>query len=87
MGAPVSWKSRAQRNVTLSSMEAKYAAILEVCTKILFIKQILEFLGEEVEFPIFVHVDDVGAIFLAHNNGASMRTCHINVRYFVWEYV
>jgi len=45
LGVPVTWKSRAQRSVMLSSTKAKYVAVSEVCTEILFIKQVLELLG------------------------------------------
>ena len=88
MDAPVLWKSRAQQNVTLSLMEAEYVAVSELCMEILFVRQILEFLGEKVNYPIIINVDNQGAVFLAHNDGASIRTQHINVRYrFVREYM
>ena len=48
----------------------------------------LEFLGVKLELPIIVHVDNVGAIYLAKNQVLSNRTKHIGVRYhFVWEYI
>ena len=56
-------------------------AVLELCAEILFVKQILEFLGEKVNYPIIVNVDNQGAVFLAQNDGASMRTRHIDVRH------
>ena len=88
MDAPVSWKLKAQWNVTFSSIEAKYVAVSELCMEILFVRQILEFLGEKVNYPIIVNVDNQGTVFLAQNDGASMGTRHINVRYqFVREYV
>ena len=69
-------------------MEAEYVAVLELCAEILFVRQILEFLGEKVNYLIIMNVDNQGAVFLAHNDGASMRTRHIDVRYhFVREYV
>ena len=54
MGTPISWKSRAQKNVTLSSMEAEYVSLLELVAEIMFIKQVLEFLRLKVKYPIHV---------------------------------
>ena len=69
-------------------MEAEYVAVLELCIEILFVRQILEFIGEKVNYLIIMYVDNQGTVFLAHNDGASIRTRHINVRYhFVREYV
>ena len=74
--------------MTLSSTEAEYVAVSELCMKILFVRQILEFLGETIDYPIIMNVDNQGTVFLAHNDGASMRMRHIDVKYhFVWEYV
>ena len=87
-GCLVAWKSRAQKNVTLSSSEAEYVAISEVCTEIMFIKTILSFLGVEIKRPIQVSCDNVGAIFLSHNAKASARTKHIDIQYhFIREHV
>jgi len=87
-GVPISWKSKSQRSVTLSSTEAEYVALSEVCAEIMFVKQILDFLGREVELPIQVHVDNVAAIYLANNATIGNRTKHIDVRYhYVREYV
>ena len=43
-GCLVSWKSRGQKHVTLSSTEAEYVAVSEVCTDIMFIRVVMEFL-------------------------------------------
>jgi hypothetical protein len=88
LGAPVAWKSHAQRNVTLSSTEAEYVAVSEVCTEIIFIRQVLNFMGIVVDYPILVFVDNIGAIYLASNSATSQRSRHIDVRYhYVREYV
>ena len=42
-GCLISSKSRGQKHVTLSSTEAEYGAVSEVCTDIIFIKMIMEF--------------------------------------------
>jgi hypothetical protein len=88
MGCAISWKSRAQKSVTLSSTEAEYVAISEVSAEIMFIKQLLESLNIQVNLPIIVHVDNVGAIYLSNNATTSQRTKHIDIRYhYVREYI
>ena len=87
-GSPIIWRSKSQRSVTLSSTEAEYVAMSEVVTEIMFVKQILEFLKIPVKLPIEVHVDNIGAIYLAKNAMTGQRTRHIDVRYhYVREYI
>ena len=87
-GCPIAWRSKGQKNVTLSSTEAEYVAISEVAQEILFISGILEFMNIKVEHPIIVNVDNIGAIYLAQNAATGNRTKHIDTRYhFVREYI
>ena len=88
LGCAVSWKSKAQKSITLSSTEAEYVAISELCTELLFIKQVLEFLGAKIDFPMIVRVDNVGAIYLAKNQTTGQQTKHIDICYhFVREFI
>ena len=88
MDCLVAWKSRAQKNVTLSSSEAEYVAISEICSEIKFIKMILNFLHVEIEQPIKIYCDNVGAIFMSHNAKSGARTKHIDIKYhFIREQV
>ena len=48
----ISWKSRAQKRQGLSCTEAEYVALSEIWCEILFVKMILEVLGEKIEYPI-----------------------------------
>ena len=74
--------------MTLLSKEAEYVAVSEACTNIMFIKKIMEFLELEVERPIKVYCDNVGAIFMGNNAKQSARTKHIDVKYhFIREHV
>ena len=41
----ISWKSRGQKSVSLSSTEAEYVAMSEVSMEVVFIKNVLAFLG------------------------------------------
>ena len=52
-----------ENSYTISITEAEYSAITEVYCEILFIRTILLCMGVVVEYPIIIHVDNVGAIF------------------------
>ena len=85
---PVLWCSRAMRSVTLSSTEAEYVAMSEVVKDIIFMRNILNSIGEDVEYPIIVEVDNTGAIYLGLNRSTGQRTKHIDIRYhYVREYI
>ena len=85
---PMSWRSQGQKSVTLSSTEAEYVAILEIVVEILFLQSIFEFIGQKIETPIVVNVDNVGAIYLAKKATTSNRTKHMDICYhFVQEYI
>ena len=85
---PILWKSQTQKTVALSSTEAEYYATSEATKEIKFIIQVLESLGIEVQKPIIVHLDNVGAIFVAETPSATKQTRHIDARYhFVREYI
>jgi hypothetical protein len=56
--------------------------------RILFVKQVLEFMEVPVELPISVYVDNTGAIFMAKNWTGGQRTKHVDVKYhFVRELI
>jgi hypothetical protein len=87
-GAPIATKSKLGRSVTQSSTEAEYFAISEIAKEVLFTKQLLDTIGIEIELPIIIRVDNVGAIFLANNFSVSQKTKHIDIRaHFIREYI
>jgi len=81
MNIPVCWSSRGQKSVTLSTTEAEYVACSEVVREVLFILQLLRHLQVELQLPICVHVNNIGAIFLAENQNSSDRTKQVDTRY------
>jgi hypothetical protein len=88
LGAPILWKSKAQKSVSLSSTEAEYYALSEAAKEIKFVVQILLSMGIPVQLPVIVRVDNMGAIFMSENASASSRTKHVDTRYhFVREFV
>jgi hypothetical protein len=85
---PIMWRSQSQKAVSLSSTEAEYYATAEAAKEIKFICQVLESLNVPIKKPIIVHIDNVGAIFIAENASATKHTRHIDARYhFVREYI
>ena len=87
-GAAISWRSKGQKSISLSSTEAEYMAISEVAMEILYIEGILKFLDQKLKYPIIVHVDNIGAVYLSKNATTGNRTKHIDTRYhFVREYI
>ena len=88
MGVPISWKSKGQKSVSLSSTEAEYIALSETAKEVRFVYQVLESIGFKVKLPIVIRVDNVGAIFLSENVAISQRTKHVDIRYrFVQEFI
>ena len=74
----VSWLSRQQRKIMLSSTEAEYVDMTEVAKQILWIRNLLS----ELKFKLLtvpLYVDNQGAIFLASNPAQEGRTKHIEI--------
>ena len=69
----ISWRSKAQRSVTLSTSEAEYVAITECVQEMLFVRNLLLSIGITVELPAPLFVDNVGAIFIAKNASTKGR--------------
>ena len=65
--ALISWKSKTGKSVTLSSTEAEYVGVSELSKEILLIRNVIESMGLKVDYPIVIEVNNVGAIYLAHN--------------------
>jgi hypothetical protein len=81
-GVLISWRSKLQRVVSLSSAEAAFYACAEAVKEVPFIKQLLEFLGIKVSQPIEVRIDNVGAIYMSQGEASTTRTRHMDVRWF-----
>ena len=85
-GCLVSWQSKKQTGVTLSSTESEFVAMSMVATEIKFIVSLLTELGGEVGnglpiLPSILRENNTGAIFMAKNTAIGSRTKHVDVRY------
>ena len=86
-GIPIARRSKGMKSVVLSTTEAEYMALSQVVEELKFIMQLLQTMNIEVQLPITVYVDNVGAIWLSNNHTTSDRTKHIDIRTsFVKEY-
>ena len=84
-GVSISWASRRQQIVTLSSTEAEYVALTEATQEVLWLKRILGELklpGKLTAIPLFN--DNLGAAALARNPEYRSRTKHMEVR---WHWI
>lgn len=79
-GGTVSWISRLQKCVALSTTEAEYVAATEACKEALWLMRLVEELGIEAKIPV-LHCDSQSAIMLARNPVFHAKTKHIEVKY------
>ena len=79
-GGAMSWQSRLQKCISLSTTEAEYIAAVEACKEVLWMKNFLQELGHKQEkYNLFC--DNQSAIHLAKNSSFHSQTKHIDVRY------
>ena len=84
----VSWSSKKQGIITLSSTEAEYVAETHASKEAVWLKRFVkEITGQKAE-PLTIKADNQGAIALAKDNKFHARTKHIDLRYhFIREAV
>lgn len=88
-GGPISWASKKQTTVALSSTESEYIAMALATQEALWIQLLLTKLNINQHFttpvllcqPINMNVDNQSAIALARNPEYHARTKHIHIRY------
>ena len=82
MGAgAISWSSKKQHIVALSSTEAEYIAQMHATKEVLWLHSFLQELCSTPDDPLILNCDNQGAIALAKDNKFHARTKHIDVRY------
>jgi hypothetical protein len=80
-GAAISWGSKKQASVALSSTEAEYIAASHAAKEAVWLRRLLTELGLDLTSPTTIHVDNQSAIAIARNPEFHDRTKHIEVRY------
>jgi len=83
----ISWHSKKQACVALSTTEAEYIATGSCCAQILWIKQQLEDFGLKVN-KVSLLCDNTSAINLTKNQVQQSRTKHIEIRHhFIRDHI
>ncbi|MCU9931140.1 Ty1/Copia family ribonuclease HI, partial [Escherichia coli] len=59
-GAPISWKFKSGKSVTLLSTEAEYYASSEAAKELAFVHNLIKSMGIELQLPIILQVDNTG---------------------------
>ena len=82
-GAAVSWSSKRQATVALSSCEAEYMAVTQATKEAVWLRQLLGNLGlqEQAKASTMLFIDNQGAIALSNNPEFHTRTKHIDIQH------
>jgi hypothetical protein len=76
----ITWTSRAQKTIALSSTEAEYMALSDCSRQVVWIRTLLWELGYRLK-PIPICGDNQGSIFIASNPVTEKRSKHIDIRF------
>jgi hypothetical protein len=79
-GGLISWTSRAQKTIALSSTEAEYMALSDCSRQVVWMHTLLGELGYRLQ-PIPICGDNQGSIFIASNPVTEKRSKHIDIRF------
>lgn len=77
----ISWHSKLQQNVTLSTTEAELVAASTTTREAIWLKRLLSDLGHNQE-SVDIFVDNNGVVQLARNPVLHSRTKHIDIIHF-----
>jgi hypothetical protein len=80
-GGAISWSSKKQTSVAMSSTEAEYIAAAHAAKEAVWLRRLLTELGQPTLHPTLLHIDNQSAIAITRNPEFHDRTKHIEVRY------
>ena len=77
----MTWCSKRQTSVALSTIEAEYMALSQATQEAVWLRRLLEELVKESQSPTMIMEDNQGAISTAFNPVFLHKTKHIHIRY------
>ncbi|KAJ0440582.1 putative RNA-directed DNA polymerase [Helianthus annuus] len=85
-GNLVTWRSKKQKVVSLSSAESEFRGIVKGITEILWLKKLMKEIGFPLKLPTQLFCDNMAAISISENPVQHDRTKHVEVdRHFIKE--
>jgi hypothetical protein len=82
---PVSWLSRKQKTIALSSTEAEYMALSDCSRQLVWMSQLLTEVGFDISTPL-LYGDNLGSLFWSTSEVQEKRSKHIDIRYhYIWD--
>ena len=79
-GGPISWQSKLQSTIAVSTMEAEYMAAFGAIHELSWTKGVLSELGFDYVDPMTLHMDSQSAMALAENPTNHKRRKHIDIK-------
>ena len=80
-GAAVSYSSKRQQSIALSSTEAEIMAASQCACEVMFIRGLYAEMGGDISKPTVIYVDNSGAVQLARDRRSCQRSRHIQRRF------
>jgi hypothetical protein len=80
-GGAISWSSRKQELVTLSTAEAEYVATMHTAKEALWLQRLIHELFPLLKQPMLLYCDNQSTLKLIHDDNYHARTKHIDMRY------
>ncbi|KMQ82579.1 retrovirus-related pol polyprotein from transposon tnt 1-94 [Lasius niger] len=80
-GAAMSWNSKRQPTVALSTTEAKYMALASATQETVWLRGLAKEIGLNTNKPTTIYCDNRSAIDLSQNANYSARTKHIDTKH------
>jgi len=80
-GGAISWSSRKQELVTLSTAEAKYVATMHTAKEALWLRRLIHELFPWLKRPTLLYCNNQSALKLIQDNNYHARTKHIDIQY------
>ena len=80
-GGAVTYSSKKQGSVALSTTESEYMALLHALKELIWILRLLKELDHDISNQNIIYTNSQSAIALAHNPEHHARTKHIDIQY------
>jgi hypothetical protein len=80
--AMISWDRRKQKSITLSTIEAKYIAACDACTKEMWLCKLVYGLFDQVLDSTVIYCDNQSCVKLLENLMFHDRSKHIEIKYY-----